>query len=270
MSARSEILSLMQELGIEPKKSLGQNFLVSDHVIQKILHAVEELKPHSLVEVGPGLGALTRGLIKLNRPLFLIELDSVFANYWRGQGQNLQEQDALQYDWSKLPLERPTVLVSNLPYQISSSLVIDRSLDENQLAAMVLMFQKEVGQRLKAAQGHDLYGMLSVVAQTFWHIETLLEASSGDFMPPPKVASRVLVFKAKVNPIQDRKAYLKFVKGCFVQPRKLMVSNISASLGRPKDQILAIFSTMKLNEKVRAEELKLQQFLELYQQLGYK
>jgi len=270
MSAREEILSLIQELGIEPKKSLGQNFLISDHVIQKITQTVEKLNPEGIVEIGPGLGALTRGLIQLNRPLFLIELDSVFANYWKEKGIALYEGDALHYDWMKLPLIGQVVLVSNLPYQISSSLVIDRSLDSNQLTAMVLMFQKEVAQRLKANRGHELYGMLSVVAQTFWDLELLLEASSGDFMPPPKVASRVLIFRKKDSSILDRQKYLQFVKGCFLHPRKLMISNLATALGLPKEKLISIFIKLKLNEKARAEELNLNQFIELYQGLGYK
>jgi len=270
MSAREEILSLMNELGVEPKKSLGQNFLISDHVIEKILNAVEKLKPTSMIEVGPGLGALTRGLLKMKVPFSVIELDRVFAKYWREKEIDVHEADALQFDWSTLKLSENAILVSNLPYQISSSLVIDRSLDIQQLSAMVLMFQKEVAQRLKANKGHELYGMLSVFAQTFWQIETLLEASSGDFMPPPKVASRVLVFQRKNHGIADKKKYLQMIKGSFLHPRKLLVSNLSTSLGMQKNALVEKLVELGLSEKVRAEELDLQQFLALYHSLGYR
>ena len=97
-----------------------------------------------------------------------MELDRVFSKYWKDQGLQLIEGDALQLDWSSFFHQaRPLVLVSNLPYQISSSLVIDRCLDADPFDFMVLMFQKEVAQRLRARTGDELYGMLSVVAQSF-------------------------------------------------------------------------------------------------------
>ncbi len=269
MTARERILNLMRELQIEPKKSLGQNFLISDHVIKKILDRVVGLQPQSLVEVGPGLGALTFGLREMQVPFDLIELDSKFAQYWRDQALPVFEQDALQWDWGNLSSPRKRVLVSNLPYQISSSLVIDRTLDQS-VDAMVLMFQKEVAQRLKAQVTAENYGMLSVFAQVFWDLENLLEASSGDFMPPPKVASRVLVFQKKESLVNDRSQFLKYIKACFIQPRKLMVSNIMQGTGQPREEIIAGFDRLKLKEKIRAQEVSVKQFIALYQVLGYK
>jgi 16S rRNA (adenine1518-N6/adenine1519-N6)-dimethyltransferase len=269
VSARERILALMNEFQIEPKKSLGQNFLISDYVIDKILLAVRELNPASLIEVGPGLGALTVDLRAMNVPLFVIELDRVFAEHWRTQGVNVVEEDALRWDWSSRENLKPCVLVSNLPFQISSSLVVDRTLD-NSLDAMVLMFQKEVAQRLKARFKTDSYGMLSVLAQTFWDVDLVLEASSGDFLPPPKVASRVLRFKKKAQtPVQDRKTYLRFLKACFLHPRKIMLSNLVEALGQTREAYQETFAHQKLKPTARAQELDLKQFVALYLALGY-
>lgn len=269
----AEIKEKMAELGIQPKKSLGQNFLLNDSVINKIINKVELEKPVSLIEIGPGLGALTEPLLTLDIPLTLLELDSVFSNYWREQSVKLSaekqrpikleviECDALRWEtWGKLPNAEETLLVSNLPYQISSSIVIDRSVEKPFVKSMILMFQKEVAQRLKAVHKTENYGLLSVIAQTFWTIETLADAGPKDFFPPPQIASRVLYFKRKTAPIENPKHFLKWVKAGFAHRRKLLKSNLGAVV---KDPVMLI-EKMALNPKCRAEELTVSQWTELY------
>ena len=255
--------ALMTELGIEPKKALGQNFLINDRIIEKIGEAAKDLDAKHILEIGPGLGALTRGLLRLETPLTLLELDRVFAEHWRRKGCEVIEGDALQLDWKPL-IQKDTILVSNLPYQISSSIVIDRCLDENPLKGMVLMFQKEVAQRIKAPQSHELYGMLSVVAQTFWDLDLLVEAGPGDFYPPPKVSSRVLVFRRKPSPVSEPKKYLRFVKACYSQPRKMMGNNLSEAFHVPREEINSWLLGHGFSEKVRPHQLKVAEVLKLY------
>jgi 16S rRNA (adenine1518-N6/adenine1519-N6)-dimethyltransferase len=270
MTSRAYVESMMIKLGIEAKKSLGQNFLVSDSAIEKIHRAVQRLQPHTLIEIGPGLGSLTRGFSVARENILLLELDAAFSEYWRSEKYDVIEGDALHWHWDLSARQGPVVLVSNLPYQISKSIVVDRCLDSVPLAGMVLMFQKEVAQKLKAGVKDQAYGMMSVLAQTFWDIETVLEASSGDFLPAPKVASRVLKFTSKPSGVLNPKDFLKFLKACFLHPRKLMISNL-LSLGVFNRPALAeIFEAHKLSEKVRAEELTLIQFMGLYRALGYK
>ena len=264
LTARQRLQARQDELGGTAKKSLGQNFLISDSVIDKILAAVARRNAASILEIGPGMGALTDGLRLLKVPLTLIELDRNFVGYWQAQGMNVIEADALQWNWELGEFARPCVLVSNLPYQISSSLVVDRSLDEKPLDGMILMFQKEVAQRMKATSQQGPYGFLSVLAQTFWKIDLLLEASSGDFLPAPKVASRVLVFEPKPSPVKDRRRYLKFLKACFLHPRKYLLSNLAHGMNTPKEQVKAHFDKMGLSSQVRAGELTIEKFLELF------
>lgn len=264
----SRLQKTLSELGIEPKKSLGQNFLISDHVIEKIIRAARATEPGFLIEIGPGPGALTHHLREITSNYQLIELDSKISEYWRSQGLKLLEADALQVDWTPFLAERkPRTLVSNLPYQISSSLVIDRCLDPEPLDFMILMFQKEVAQRMRAQKGDELYGMLSVVAQSFWKMGTLTEAGPGDFFPPPKVASRVLTFEKKTSPVDDKKKFFKFVKAAFLHPRKLMASNLQEGLSIPKEKAVDVLKTLKLGEKARAGELSVQQFVDFYYEL---
>lgn len=271
MSARDRLLAVLEETGLIAKKSLGQNFLVSDVVIGRIHQAALATEAARFIEIGPGPGALTAGLRDTKKPLTLIELDRTMAAYWRSKGLEVIEDDALHVDWRPL-LTPGAVLVSNLPYQISSSIVIDRSLDENGLAHMVLMFQKEVAQRIRALPSTENYGLLSVIAQNFWTMELVSEAGPRDFDPPPRVASRVLAFHRKADVVADRRGFLKFVKAAFAQRRKLLRSNLAGWLHDHRaspEKLLAKLAEFGLKETARAEELSPARFRELYEHLDH-
>ncbi len=266
ISARKRFELKLTELSHYIKKSLGQNFLVSDHVIQKIINAVSEELPESLIEnlseklieIGPGLGAITDLLILKYGRYKLIELDKSLVDYWKSQNMPVIEGDALQINWKEINFD---VLVSNLPYQISSSIVIDRSLDVHQCRSMILMFQKEVAQRIRAKAKTEEYGMLSVIAQEFWDIQTVCEAGPSDFNPPPKVASRVLKFKYKESNIDQKNKYFQFVKMCFKQRRRILKSNLEKKY---HDKYLKWIAQNNLSDKVRVEELSPTAIKELY------
>jgi len=269
-SVRERLNIFMEALPIEAKKSLGQNFLVSDHVVEKILDAARNLKPASMIEIGPGPGALTDQLRNWGLPFQVIELDRGLAEHWRNSGVTVTEVDALQADWKKIfesISEEPLILVSNLPYQISSSLVIDRCLDEKGFEAMVLMFQKEVAQRIRAQAATSAYGLLSVVAQNFWEIKTVCEASPRDFSPAPKVASRVLSFVRKNSEIKNRKKFLRFVKAAFAQRRKQLKGNLLSDPDWQEKSPKLLPEWLEAQKKpltVRAEELSPSELKALY------
>lgn len=272
LSARERLNQALDVLGIEAKRSLGQNFLVSDHVIEKIIQQVIDFKPENLIEVGPGPGALTERLLELQIPLQVLELDRVLAGYWRDKGLTVLEVDALKHDWKNFYDGHKTVFVSNLPYQISSSIVIERSLEKPGVEHMVLMFQKEVAQRIRAFPSTEAYGLLSVIAQTFWFIDTVTDAGPRDFDPPPRVASRVLAFTRRDGLIEDRQGFLTFVKEAFAQRRKLLKSNLKGwtSSRRLSDTLLIDWLAKKgFKETARAEELSPVQFVELYEHLNH-
>ena len=265
MSMVEKVKQHLLKLGGEPKRALGQNFLVSEHVIDKILKQVAEFKPEQIIEVGPGLGALTEGLRAITPNLDVIELDSAFASYWREQGVRVTEQDALQVDWDALVQGKKILFVSNLPYQISSSIVIERCLGQNSIYAMILMFQKEVAQRLMALPKTSQYGMLTVIAQASWNIRTLLEAGTKDFYPSPKIASRVLVFERK--PLScDAALLLRVTKAAFAQRRKMLAKNLMA-LNSQTDWA-KVLKDMGLSEKARAEEIKPEDYIQLTKIFG--
>ncbi|MGE0764173.1 MAG: 16S rRNA (adenine(1518)-N(6)/adenine(1519)-N(6))-dimethyltransferase RsmA [Bdellovibrionales bacterium] len=271
-SLLSRTKARMQELGLQPQKGLGQNFLISRHVVDKIIHAVAAQNPRQLLEVGPGVGSLTESLLEMNLPLTIIELDRSLAEYWRKRGQNVLENDALKVNWAQAAPVAPTVLVSNLPYQISTHLVIDLSFGPATIPSMVLMFQKEVAERLMARPRTSAYGLLSVMLQSHWQMQRVLEAGPGDFWPAPKIASQVVQFQRKPAPFAGReKAYLSYLKAAFAQRRKFLSKNLLARPPKPglnQEAIVAALEELGLGSRVRAEELSVEQFEKLFERIG--
>ena len=262
MSIKKKLL----EFGIEPKKSLGQNFLINDHVIDKIIMVAKNSKLDHMVEIGPGVGALTDSLALMKKDFLLLELDSRLAEIWRNKGLKVKEGDALKFDWESLI--EPTLLVSNLPYQISSSLVIERSVKEDPVQEMVLMFQKEVAQRIMSEHSASNYGLLSVVAQSFWKIKKLVDAGPGSFFPPPKIDSRVLTFIKKETPIKDKERFLKFCKACFKFRRKKLINNIKKEMNIESEILLSYYKQQGYSEGLRAQELSVEDMQSLYFHIG--
>lgn len=280
ISRKERIFARLAELNAGPKRSLGQNFLISDHVIDKIIFAVKAEPFSELIEVGPGLGALTEDLFEIAQTgakrLTLIELDKAFAQEWRVRAENTTnttirviEADALQIHWPELVLAPQTLFVSNLPYQISSSIAIERSIEPAGVSRMILMFQKEVAQRIGAKAKSPEYGLLTVIIQAFWETSTVVDAGPKDFHPAPNVASRVVVFRRRAEPDfgnGNRKGFLRFAKAGFAHRRKLLAKNIAGEPGASK--IADSLSAMKLLPTARAEELSPPQFIELYRLLN--
>jgi len=280
LSRRERILERLRELGAEPKRSLGQNFLISDFVVEKILAAARAFPCSQIVEVGPGLGALTEDLLSMGEAITLLELDRKFVDYWKSRAQTsahpiqVMEGDALQMDWKSLALPADTLFVSNLPYQISSSLVIERCLEPAGITRMILMFQKEVAQRLNAKPRTPEYGLLTVMAQTFWDLSTVVDAGPQSFYPPPNVSSRVVMFRLRTGveiTHDSRLSFLRFVKAAFSHRRKLMAKNLLGSFyssvahhDEAALQLEAVFKAQGLLSTARAEELDPKAFVRLY------
>jgi 16S rRNA (adenine1518-N6/adenine1519-N6)-dimethyltransferase len=256
----------MTQMKVAPKKALGQNFLINSHVIQKIVASATGQEYSAVLEVGPGLGALTEALLTAGVRPRLIELDSEFAQYWRGRELEVLEGDALQLNWNDLQLPDNTLLVSNLPYQISTSLVIERCLGPEQIHRMVLMFQKEVAQRLCAEPRTKEYGFLSVMAQLHYRMRKVADAAPMDFFPAPKVASRVLAFERRSPSLGPQ--FLRFAKAAFAFRRKFMLKNLGAVVNKAQQARLPeMMKAVGLSEKARAEELTPPQFVELFKQV---
>ncbi|MEM7645833.1 MAG: 16S rRNA (adenine(1518)-N(6)/adenine(1519)-N(6))-dimethyltransferase RsmA [Pseudomonadota bacterium] len=263
---REKIQDRMSQLDIVPKRSLGQNFLVSDSVVDKIITEASPEKFDRVFEIGPGLGALTDSLISQSKNLRVVEFDRQFAAFWREKSVEVVEDDALKVPWGDwLKEEGRHLLVSNLPYQISSRLVVELSLLPVSFDRMVLMFQKEVGQRMMAAPGTSDYGLLTVVAQSFWKIRLVVEAGAVDFMPKPNVASRVLIFNRNDFQLEQASEYLNFLKLCFQERRKKLLPKLK--IFRDREALEELFKALGLDPGIRAERLSPDEFYKLYTSL---
>lgn len=272
LSQKEKILNRLQELDAAAKRSLGQNFLIDENIIHKIVDKAHDFKPSHIVEVGPGLGSLTE---YLKAPqVTLIELDKKFAKHWSEQGFEVIEADALKWDWSKFK-EQDFVLVSNLPYQISARLVVEISLSGGP-KAMVLMFQKEVADRIMSPAGSKDYGYLSVIAQSFWKVGRLCHVSPHCFHPRPNVDSSVLVFHAleqnlhqatdpsiEAAHFKNPLAFADLVKNSFMQRRKKLIPKLKKR--HPNVLWVEEFQKLGFNDNVRAEELSVADFHRLFE-----
>lgn len=266
-SSPMDIKDRLREMGLEPKKAFGQNFLISEFVINKIVAAVKSYPFKDLVEVGPGLGALTEPLLASELTPRLIELDRDLVKYWRERGLTVVDNDALKVNWDELNLLEPALLVSNLPYQISTHIVVDRCLGPQSIQYMVLMFQKEVAQRLMAAPRTKDYGVLSVMAQLHFQMKKVSDAAPKDFFPAPKVASRVLSFE-RLPVTGLGLPFLKFVKAAFAFRRKFLLKNLKGVLDKSKQERLhSVMEELGHSVQARAEELAPSDFEKLFKKI---
>ncbi len=241
------------------KKSLGQHFLRDENIIRKITAAVTELPCASLLEIGPGGGALTKELLKLPGISFkAVELDTEKVNYLEQKYPELKgkilNQDFLK---SEKPFEGSFTVVGNFPYNISTEILF-KILDWKEDVPVVIgMFQKEVAQRLSAKHGNKTYGVISVLMQAYYHIEYLFDVGPQCFVPPPKVVSGVIRLQRRTDTVQVRsdRSFTMLVKTAFNQRRKQL-----------RNAVKSLFAEEILKEAIfekRAEALTVEDFASL-------
>lgn len=254
------------------KKRFGQHFLHDQSVIDKIIAAAELAVDQDVVEIGPGLGVLTDRLLPEAAHVHVMEIDrDLIERLETRQDPRLSVHagDVLKTDWTALLPQPPYTLVANLPYNISSQIVF-KLLDHRCLfQRMVLMFQREVGERLVAEPGGKDYGILSVLCQLWYDIQVVALVKPGAFNPPPKVDSIVLKFQPlaqpRVDPI-DESFFLKVVKAAFTQRRKTLRNSLQAG-GFSAEAIDAALSATQIDPGRRGETLQLAEFSALTKSL---
>ncbi len=216
------------------KKRFGQHFLHDRTVIDKILSAAQLDAQRQVVEIGPGLGVLTDELLPRSAHVLVMEIDRDLIARLEARNDprlTVHGGDVLKLPWRDLLKQPPYLLVANLPYNISSQVVFRLIEHRDLFQQMVLMFQREVGERLIAAPGGKDYGILSVLCQLWFEITTVTLVKPGAFTPPPKVDSIVLSFRRlhtpRVDPV-DELLFKKVVKGAFTQRRKTLRNSLLA------------------------------------------
>jgi 16S rRNA (adenine1518-N6/adenine1519-N6)-dimethyltransferase len=269
------------------KPKLGQNFLVDIDAMERIVAALGDISGSTVVEIGPGEAALTELLARRAGRLIAVELDRVIAAKLRLRfaavpNVEILEADILQVDLGTVlgatpgPLRdlRPTgrfkaQVVGNLPYYITSEILLKLFAAGNRIETMVLMVQKEVADRLAANPGTRDYGLLSATAQMYGSVEKLFELGPESFAPPPNVRSTV--FRMRMQPRfaelgVDESGFLGFLKTIFAQKRKTVSNNLKSAYD--KDVVLAALAGADIAPTARAETIPLETMASLYLALG--
>jgi 16S rRNA (adenine1518-N6/adenine1519-N6)-dimethyltransferase len=247
-----------------PRKRFGQHFLVDDAITEGIADLVDPQPGDPLIEIGPGLGALTVPLLQRGAALTVIELDRDLAARWRRDGRvNVIEADVLAVDFRALADAAPQALriVGNLPYNISTPILFHLLPLAGRVLDQHFMLQKEVVQRMVGAPGHKDYGRLSVMLQWRYEMESVLDVPPECFDPPPRVDSAVVRMRPRAQPAAiDERLLSELVTVAFSQRRKLL----RHTLGRWLDERGA---GEGFDAQRRAEEVPVDEYLALAQRV---
>lgn len=263
---------LFQQYGLKPNRQLGQNFLIDANIARKIIAALELQQADAVIEVGPGAGALTFLLARSGVDSLVLEIDRGLALLLKDLLQpwplvRIINRDVLKVKWHELIAEHFTVsqnvkLLSNLPYVISGPFMYTLFKEGFPFNRAVLMFQKEVADRLTASPGASNYGALSVISGYFAEGKILFNTSSKVFWPRPKVDSAVIALTPKKRYLRDdvEKHFFFLVQAVFQQRRKTMLNNISRAISSNRSQSVKLLEEASIEPTARPEELSVKQF----------
>ena len=268
----TEIRELAAKLDLKPAKSLGQNFVIDSNVCQRIVRQVE-INPNDVVlEIGPGLGSLTLAILESKVPVIAIEIDNRLADQLpetvklHNPNANLTviNEDAISV--RNLPID-PTVLVANLPYNVSVPVLLNLLEHFPQLREGVVMVQAEVADRLAAKPGNKDYGVPSLKAAWWADLELAGSISRNIFWPIPNVDSKLVYFR-RHEPLGDegiRNTVFALIDAAFSQRRKMIRSSMSVALGPSSEAIIA---NAGIDPTLRGEALEIKQYLAIALELN--
>ena len=240
----------------QARKRFGQNFLVDDQIISRIVSTISPKKSDDIVEIGPGKGALTFPLLDHLDKLSVIEIDRDLISFLKLKKQDkltIYEADALKFDYGLI--SNNLRIVGNLPYNISSALLFRLLSNKNQIIDMTFMLQKEVVDRIVASHGSKTYGRISVMMQAFFKVESMFTVPKESFDPQPKIESAILYLKTRTKPLTENiKLLEKIVKISFSQRRKTLKNCLKSILSQEQT---------KIDLSQRAEMLSVENFITL-------
>ncbi|PSF05241.1 16S rRNA (adenine(1518)-N(6)/adenine(1519)-N(6))-dimethyltransferase [Marinobacter fuscus] len=251
--------------GHQARKRFGQNFLHDPGVIEKIVRSINPKPEDALVEIGPGLGALTEEILALNPRLQVVELDRDLIPVLRTKFFNypdfcIHEADALNFDFRQLMTDRPLRIIGNLPYNISTPLIFHLLEQSGVVQDMHFMLQKEVVLRLAAGPGDNNYGRLGIMAQYFCKVQPLFEVGPGAFRPAPKVDSaivRLVPHQTLPHPAKDLKTLQSVVRTAFNARRKTLRKALASLV------TVEQLHSLEINDGLRPENLSLADYVKV-------
>ena len=282
LSSPSEIKALLQKNGFNFSKALGQNFLINPSVCPRMAEAAIPGPEYGVIEVGPGIGVLTVELAKRAQTAIAIELDDRLYPTLDGTpadypNAHVVPGDILKVDLHKLIAEEftdedgntmPLVICANLPYYITSPVIMKLLSDDLPVENLTVMVQKEAADRLCADVGTRAAGAVTVAIQYYAEAEQLFFVSKGSFLPAPKVDSEVIRLTlrkdvAGLSP-EDADRFFKMVQAGFSQRRKTIMNSFSAALGMNKADLGELLDSVDIPRTARIEQLTMDQLLDVY------
>lgn len=266
MESAAEYTQRIIKSGARAQKSMGQNFLMSDEVIDSIV-SCSTLDPSvPLVEIGPGLGVLTRALAPTVQKMWAIELDDkkivILNKELKGLPIEIVHQDALELELNELWGDKKGYLIGNLPYYITSPLIMHFLEQSDRLSGMTIMVQKEVADRIAAPPGSKTYGILSIAVQISAQVTKVMDVSPSAFWPAPKVTSSVIRLDLRPYPgfNVNKKDFFRVIKAAFGQRRKTLGNSLTGGLGLNKEAVKERMQTVGISDGRRAESLSIEEF----------
>lgn len=281
LSNPSELKTLIGKYGFSFSKSLGQNFLIDENVLNKIVDSGNLDESQCVLEIGPGAGTLTRRLAQTGAKCVAVEIDKALIpilNESMAEFENFKliNNDILKVDIDALCKEefggKPFHVIANLPYYITTPIVMKLLEEKLPVKSMTLMVQKEVADRMCASCGTKEYGALSVAVGYYARPSVICKAEPHCFIPQPKVASSVVHLEVGEVPsvnVKDEKKMFAVVKSAFGQRRKTLVNALTKSpyINIGKEAATEALKEMGLSESIRGEKLSIEQFAELSDRL---
>ena len=276
MSVYEETQAILNTYKIQANKSLGQNFLIDDCVIEKIIESSNIEKEDLIIEIGPGLGVLTERLLKKSNNVVVIELDKKMIEILQNRfclNRNLEiiNNDVLKVDLEKLiknKKEQTNInkvkIVANLPYYISTPIIMKLLENRLEISEIIVMVQKEVAQRLGAETGTREAGAITYAVEYYAQATPIIDVPKESFIPSPKVESQVIKLEVRQNPkieVEDEKLLFNIIQKSFIQRRKTLSNAlINNRILDSKEEVEKMFKTLEIPSNVRGEKLTLEEF----------
>ena len=273
----SNTIEVLKKYGFRFQKRYGQNFLIDSHILEKIIEAAEITKEDMVLEIGPGIGTMTQYLAEHAREVVAVEIDKTLIPILEDTLSAYDNVTVINEDILKVNIEalarekngnRPIKVVANLPYYITTPIIMGLFESHTPLASITIMVQKEVADRMQAGPGTKDYGALSLAVQYYAKPEIMMNVSPGCFIPKPNVGSAVIrLTRYEQNPVQvkDEDFLFSLIRAAFGQRRKTLVNSLTNAsfLSVSKEEILRALSEMGISETVRGEALTLEEFAKL-------
>ena len=271
MDLREETIAILNKYGLRANKKLGQNFLINESIIYDIVKKANVTKEDVVIEIGPGLGSLTKELINNAKKVIAIELDPNMIDILKSRFGIFDNFEVIYGDVLKIDLEElikgydSVKVVANLPYYITTPIIMKLLEDKLKIKSITVMVQKEVGERICAMHKDKEYGAITVSVQYYSEPQIIIDVPKENFLPAPEVDSCVIRLDMREKPLvslKDEKLFFRLVKGAFTQRRKTINNSLTCS-GKSKEEIIAALNKLGIDSKLRAENLSIQQYADI-------